>query len=337
MTNALPRRLLLSGLSVGAVAGLAGCGQEKIERIVPTETATADTSSAAASGSDPRKWSLYGDSFTASGFLAQELEALTGYVHISAGVAGDIAKSGAFRTGVLKLEVGVKDGVIPVDSPALIEKMNIDPNPIAASGWDYPCEIAGITGHLRRGLGEEETYFYRDAPGSEVVARGMNPVNLDPVSPTDILTEGIQGRYSLIVGFGRNELDTGIDVSETAKYINDILNTNTAENVRQMVWDVPPWSYEPLGSEARRNLEVFNSYLADFFGDKFIRPTRWILENPDEAFSKARVAMTAQDEADIEKSIIPESLRIDEWGHFNEAGARAWAHAVFQEMKKRGW
>lgn len=337
MTNVLSRRLLLSGLSAGAVAGLAGCGQEKIERIVPAETATAATSSVAASGSDPRKWSHYGDSFTASGLLAQELEALTGYTHISAGVAGDTSMAGAFRAGALQLEIGFENNLIPASEPALITAMSIEPNPIAANYWHYPCEVLGVNGYLMREYGVAETYFYRDSPGSEVQTKPMNTVYLDPVTPTNTLTEGSRGNYSLIVGFGRNDIDTRVTGGQTVQYIRDILDTNTEANARHLVWDVPPWTSETLGSQQRQAVDGINLMLEDSFGEIFIRPVRWILENPVESFSSAKVVMTEQDQKDIDEGVIPESLRIDSMGHFNEAGARAWAHAVFQEMKKRGW
>ncbi|MGH1978808.1 hypothetical protein [Rothia sp. L_38] len=337
MTTKFSRRLFLSGLSAGTVAGFSACGQEKIERIVPTETATAATSSAAASGSDPRKWSHYGDSFTASGLLAQELEALTGYTHISAGVAGDTSMAGAFRAGALELEVGFENNLIPAEEPALVTAMSIEPNPIAANYWHYPCEVLGVNGYLMREYGVLETYFYRDSPGNEIHADPMNAVYLDPATPTNTLTEGTRGKYSLIVGFGRNDIDTRVTSEQTVQYIRDILETNTDTGARHLVWDVPPWVSEPIGSEARQPVDEINSLLEESFGEIFIKPVRWIIENPVEAFNAAKIGMTERDQTDIDNGVIPESFRIDDMGHFNEAGARAWAHAVYQEIKKRGW
>lgn len=337
MTKKFSRRLFLSGLSAGTVTGLTACGEEKIGRIIPTETATTAASNVAVSGSNPRKWSHYGDSFTASGLLAQALEALTGYTHISAGVAGDTSIAGAFRAGALSLEIGFENQVIPAEKPALVTAMSIEPNPIAANYWHYPCEVLGVKGYLMREYGVLETYFYRDSPGDEIQAEPMNAVHLDPATPTNTLTEGTRGKYSLIVGFGRNDIDTRVTNEQTVQYIREIIDTNTNAGARHLIWDVPPWVSEPLGSEAREPVEEINSLLEESFGEIFIKPVEWILKNPVKAFSAAKVSMTERDKTDLDHGVIPESLRVDGMGHFNEAGARAWAHTVYQEIKKRGW
>ncbi len=334
----LSRRLLILGFSSASVLGSSACAQKKIERLAPPpESSSLTPSSTPEPGSNPSKWAHYGDSFTASGYPAKELSGLTGYTHISAGVSGDTSMAGAFRAGALELKVGFKDGLIPASEPALVTEMSTPSNPIAANAWHYPCSIMGVKGYLMRDRKAKDTYFYREFPGEDIQVESWNVVKLDPGTPTDVFTEGTRGRYSLIVGFGRNDIDTGVPGWQTVQNIQDILNTNTTPGARQFVWDVPPWTTDPSGSKSRESVDELNSLLAQEFGEIFIRPIDWILQNPEEAFSVARASITEQDEVDISNGVLPKSFRADDIGHMNDIGARAWAHFVYQEIKKRGW
>ena len=167
MTNVLSRRLLLSGLSAGAMAGLAGCGQEEIERIVPTETATAATSNAAASGSDPRKWVHFGDSLTATSTTVDDLAGLTGYEHINAGISGDKAINAALRSGALEIKIALENNLIKESGENLIT--DFQPTDfIARNSWQYPAVVQGIKGYLISHYGEDAAYFARYTPGDAV-------------------------------------------------------------------------------------------------------------------------------------------------------------------------
>lgn len=338
MSPQVSRRLLFSGVSAATVLGVSGCAQGKIDRFaLPTPGESSLTASNSSEpGSHPRKWAHYGDSFTANGHPANELSGLTGYTHINAGVSGDTSVAGAFRAGALELKVGFRDNLIPASEPALVTEMSTQNNPIADNGLHYPCEIMGVKGYLMRER-KKETFFYRDFPGDGVQVEPLNAVKLDPGNPADVFTAGVKGKYSLIVGFGRNDIYMKMPGWQTVQNIQSILNTNTAPEARQLVWDVPPWTTEPFGSKDREVVDGLNSLLAQEFGEIFIRPIDWMIKNPDEAFSVARVTMTEADKVDISNGVIPKSFRIDDDGHLNDAGGRAWAHFVYQEIKKRGW
>lgn len=337
--NSISRRLFLTSAVAGSTGLLAACGQEEITRIEPVPTpSTSSSVEENISGSHPRKWAHYGDSFTASGFLAEELQKLTGYTHISAGVSGDTSLAGAFRAGAVPLKASVRNNTIPANDRVEIINFSIQPTPIAANNWRYPCEISGVSGYMLREYGFAETYFYRYSPGDEdVLTEDIVDINLDPGKPTNTLTEGTRGKYSLIIGFGRNDVGTRMTVQDTVENIHKIISMNENPDSRYLIWDVAPWAYEDLESEGRRKVNEINHSLRENFGNNFVSPVQWILENPEEAFKSARVSMTDQDEKDIQKLIIPKSFRNDDMGHFNRVGAKAWAQYMFQDIKRRGW
>ncbi|MBF0807535.1 hypothetical protein E4U03_02740 [Rothia nasimurium] len=336
MTNLLSRRLLLSGLSAGAVAGLAGCGQEKIERIVPTETATAATSSAAASGSDPRKWVHFGDSLTAISTTVDDLAGLTGYEHINAGISGDKAINAALRSGALEIKITLENNVIKESGENLITDFQpIDF--IARNSWRYPAVVQGTKGYLISHYGEDVAYFARDTPGDAIDVGGPVEVTVDPEAEIDFLRKGPAHEYSMIIGLGRNDKDLTSSIESVVENIGVLLGTNTHPEARKLVWEIVPWVHEPIGGEARAAIDEWNATLEEAFGDIFVKPITAIFDNPEIAFDKAGVPMTEQDDANLKNRVIPASFRTDANGHLNEAGSRAWAYFMFQEMKKRGW
>lgn len=336
MTNVLSRRLFLSGLSAGAVAGLSACGQEKIERVVPAETATTATSSATVSGSDPRKWVHFGDSLTATSTTVDDLAGLTGYEHINAGISGDKAINAALRSGALEIQISLENNVIKGSGENLITDFQ-PVDFIARNSWQYPAKVQGIEGYLISHYGEDVAYFARDIPGEAVSLEGSVEVLIDPAAEIDFLRKGPANDYSMIVGLGRNDKDLTSSIESVVENIRLLLETNMQANSRKLVWEIVPWVHEPIGSEARAEIDAWNATLEETFGDIFVKPITAIFDNPELAFDKAGVPMTAQDKANLNNRVIPASFRTDSSGHLNDAGSRAWAYFMFQEIKKRGW
>lgn len=337
MTNVLSRRLLLSGLSAGAVAGLAGCGQEKIERIVPTETATEATSSAAASGSDPRKWVHIGDSFTAISNIVEDLSNLTGYEHINAGISGDKSINAVLRMGAEQAKISLENNVILGSGQNLVVDF-LPSDFIARNSWKYAVRYSGVDGYLLGDASSDIVYFERKVEaGEDIEVEPLGELQVDPEAEMDFLRKGPANKYSMIIGLGRNDIDSVVSIDDLIDNINKIINLNSEEGKRYLVWEIPPWAAEAVGSAAREKLDLWNESLSEEFGDSFVRPITEMLQNPDLTFDKAGITPTEQDAANIKNGIIPASFRKDEIGHLNDIGSRPWAYFMYQEIKKRGW
>lgn len=337
MPNELSRRLFLSGLSAGAVAGLSACGQEEIERVVPAETATASTSDAVAPGSDPRKWVHIGDSFTASGTTVTELANLTGYTHSNSGISGDNSLKAAARSGLVNLTGSIENSTINKESRSLITSM--DPIVITANtGRKYPVAISGISGYLVNEVGEESTFFVPEpALQEDIIVDSLIDILPDPDASVEYMRKHIVEKNSMIIGLGRNDIDLNNSVDTLVDNINLFIDSNDSADKRYLIWEIPPWVQEPYGSSGREKLDSWNAVLAQEFTDYFVSPIQWLIRNPETAFQEANVPLSDRDKANIENGVIPHSLRRDDVGHFNVAGAKFWAYFMFQELKKRGW
>lgn len=333
----LSRRLLFSGLSAGAVLGVSACGQEKIERLEPSVTATAVDSDTVKTGSHPRKWVHIGDSFTAISNVVEDLSNLTGYEHINAGVSGDKSINAAVRTGAISSKISLEGDLVEGSGQSLV----VDLSPVdfvAKNSWKYPVRISDIDGYLIGPVSSDVTYF---EPKSDILSdfsiEPMTDLIVDPMAEENFLRKGPENNYSMIVGLGRNDIDLTGDISGLIENVNKIIQLNSESSSRYLVWEIPPWSDEPVGSDGRKQLDLWNDSLSREFGDFFVRPISAMIGQATLAFEKAGITPTNQDLSDIEEGLIPTSFRKDRKGHLNDVGSRPWAYFMYQEMKKRGW
>lgn len=336
MANDLSRRIFLSGISAGAVVGFSACDQEKIERIAPTDVSTSPSTGEAESGSDPRKWVHIGDSFTAISSVVKDLSNLTGYEHINAGVSGDTSINAALRTGAVESQVSLEGNLIKESERSLVTDFS-PVNFIAQNSWKYAVKYSGVDGYLINIASSGITYFERKLPGDAIGAEPLSDLLVDPDGEMDFLRKGPKNKYSMIIGLGRNDIDLSMRLDDLIGNINKIINLNSEENSRYLIWEIPPWADEPFNSESRQKVDEWNDALSNEFGQSFVRPIKSMMENSDLTFDKAGVIPTAQDLANIENGIIPATFRKDTRGHLNDIGSRPWAYFMYQEMKKRGW
>lgn len=334
--NSISRRLFVAGVT-GAAVGLTACGEGEIERIMPTEIASKSSAASEKPGSNPRKWVHIGDSFTAISSVVKDLSNLTGYEHINAGVSGDTSINAALRTGAIESKITLENNLLKGAGEGSLV-VDLSPvNFIARNSWEYPARCSGVDGYLINYTSSGLTYFERKVMGDEVEINPQSELLIDPDGETDFLRRGVNNAFSLIIGLGRNDIDLSRGVEELIENINKIINLNSDTGSRYLVWEIPPWSNEPLGSEARKKLELWNNMLHEAFGDYYVQPFTSMLSNPELTFDKAGISLTVQDQFDIGKGLIPTSFRKDSIGHLNDTGSRPWAYFMFQEMKKRGW
>ena len=282
------------------------------------------------------KWVHYGDSLTDWG-SPEALAKVTGYTHINAGHASDWAAQVAIRAGAWDYQVQLDGGKIPASGSVALLKHS--PMKITTTdGLKYPVSIAGIQGTISQTTSDANPLFTRDTAGAEVSAPGWQAVTVDPVTTSAKQTKGNAEGYSLIIGVGRNDLlnrSNGGNIDSVLMNIRKIIDANKAQVKNIIIWDIPPWSFETLGTTSRTILDEWNARIAAAFPEHFVSITGKL--RTDEAFTAAGVTKTAQDDADIAQGLTPSTLRRDTAGHFGDAGNRAWAYFMAQEMSKRGF
>lgn len=285
------------------------------------------TSAPARQFSEPKHWAHYGDSLTQGG-SPEALASLTGYTHVNAGISGNTAYQIAARAGGTLYQVKVQGGVIPGSGGSVaITDHYPAPMPMGHT-WEYPGELAGVPGYIKH----DGTAFRFHSQGEAKPGPGW--LTFTPaIYPKG--REGTGGGYSLIIGAGRNDLNLGIPVENTVCNIQKVIQASTATVPNFLVWEVPPWHNERLGSPAREKYEAFNRALEAAFPGHFVRPATFL--RSEDAFNAVGVTPTAQDRADMAAGLTPESFRRDRDGHFNDSGNKAWAIFMREEMRKRGW
>lgn len=337
----LSRRLLMGAALGGLTASLTACGQKTYERLEPAAAPSQVTTSQAVSGSDPRKWVLFGDSLTAASTITEELAGLTGYEIINAGISGDTSIDVALRAGALEARITLADQKIQAQGPS--EVVSLEPSDfVAPNAWHYPARLSGVTGYLIRKSPTDPLYFEPSQPGAGLDLGGPVKLEIDPEGETDYLRKGLEQRYSMIIGLGRNDLTLKLELDQLIDNIKALLaqaqqTQSQQAQPRYLIWDLVPWTYEPYGSEGRASLDSWNQRLREEFGDRFASPVASFFADPEQTMRESGLTPSQQDFDDLGKGILPASLRKDDLGHFNAAGSRVWAHYMFQEIKKRGW
>lgn len=333
----IDRRKFISAVSFTSLIGVTSCAGEDIARQNPEREVSVEVESAIPEGgTNPRKWVHIGDSLTASGFLGEMLSGLTGYEHMNAGLSGDTSSKAAMRLGAKKFSVVLEDKESLDGEPILVKEI-IPTSPFLPNGWPYPVEVGGVFGYMVTEPGSFDTYFH---PSSKIreLRGGVEEVVIDPNGDTDWLRKGFAENYSMIICLGRNDIvNNFVSADEVVDNILSIYNMQSGDQARRLVWEIPKWKSDVLYASNYEKVKTINGMLSDELGEDFVRPVSWIVENPEDAFKYARVPYTEQDQMDIEEGIIPTSFRNDDEGHFNEVGARAWGHYMYQELKKRGW
>lgn len=289
-----------------------------------------------ASASSPvDKWVHYGDSLTDWG-SPEALAQKTGYLHVNAGHASDTSAQIAMRAGAFEYQVKLNGGQIP--SSGTVALIAHSPRSLTTGdGMKYPVVIAGVSGYISQAnTGSVET-FTRDAPGTPVDAPGWQVVTMDGPTPTAKQTLGNKSGYSLIIGAGRNDLlqrQNGGNVESVIANIRKIIDANKANAKHVLIWDIPPWSFETVGTNSARYREEWNAAIASAFPEYFVSITDKL--RTDAAFSAVGASKTRQDATDIANGLTPNTFRRDNAGHFNDLGNKAWAHFMYLEMQKRG-
>lgn len=277
--------------------------------------------------SEPKHWAHYGDSLTQGG-SPEALAELTGYTHVNAGISGNTAYQAAARAGGTLYQIKVQGEAIPASGGSVaITEHYPAPMPMGHN-WRYPGELAGVPGYIQhdgQGFRFHSQGEAKPGPGWLVFTPAVYPKG----------REGTEGGYSLIIGLGRNDLNLGISVENTICNIQKIIQASTATMPNFLIWEVPPWHNERLGSPAREKYEAFNKALEAAFPGRFVRVASFL--RTEDAFNAAGITPTAQDRADMAAGLTPESFRRDRDGHLNAAGNKAWAVYMREEMRKRGW
>lgn len=278
--------------------------------------------------SDPKTWTHYGDSLTELGSPAA-LAALTGYTHHNAGISGNTAYQIAARAGATLYQVQIDAPAIPANGGSVAITGHA-PAPMQMKHTaTYPGELAGVPGYLKWENGVYRFYSQGDAP--------------KPVAGWLTFTPGlyVKGRtgtaegHSLIIGAGRNDLNLGIAVENTIVNIRKVIEASAATIPNYLVWEIPPWRTEPIGTTARTKYEAWNNALEAAFPGNFVRVAQWL--RTEAAFTAIGMTPTDQDRADMAAGLTPLTFRRDNDGHLNADGNRAWAVYMKSEMEKRGW
>lgn len=278
--------------------------------------------------SDKKVWTHYGDSLTRGG-SPEALAGLTGYKHWNGGISGNISAQVAIRSGGAEYFVKVDGNRIPSSGGSVRILSHYPVNIAMAHSWLYLGSLDGVNGHIQY---DGSNYNFTSAEGSGKAVSGW--VRFIP-SPNNIGPAGTMYGHSLIIGVGRNDLNTGVGVDTVICNIRKVIESSSADILNYLIWEIPPWKHEVNGTEHRRKYEEYNNRIANAFPGNFVRVAEFL--RTEEAFSVTSTTMTDEDRSDIAKGLTPKSFRRDNDGHFNDAGNRAWAYFMKKQISDRGW
>lgn len=261
----------------------------------------------------------FGDSLTALG-TPQALAALTGLDHKNLGWSGQTSVQVAARAGGVRILAQVEGGVIPATGSVNIT--SISPSPITANAWHGVGTLAGVPGYLKdTGTG---VTFTRTEGSTAVPAPGK----------VEFLSENAAylGRH-LVIGVGRNDIPN-IPPSAVVQNVRRIIDAQTCRVRSVVVWQIPPWPNEELGTAARTTYEAYNKALEAAFPEFWVPVADWL--RTDAAATAAGVTWTQQDRDYIARGLTPPSLAVSATNlHFNAAGNKAWAARIHQHLTER--
>ena len=330
------RRSLFRALGVGAaVLGTAGCAQEPLKRSSSPNSlsSSASPSEDARRRSSRKKWVHVGDSFTRLSHLVPACAAMTGFQHMDASIPADNSLTATIRTGSDPLRARVDGDKIPAEGS--VEILDFDPAGFRMlEGWEYKVEIHGVRGVMILQPPTKKTLFTREREGEAVDATGRVDILMDPGHEQGIGTEGFHHNYSVVFALGRNDIDLGEPVDDLVKNIRTMIEKHPADELRYVVTEIPAWQDEKNGTPEREELDAWNGRLKQEFGDAFIEPFRWLIDHREKSFALAGQEMTDEDRAAGDEGVIPVSLTLGDWGHLSEAGGKACAAGVVEELKR---
>ena len=273
--------------------------------------------------SDLTTLTMWGDSLTHAGGIAQQLRSLMPAVTVvNRGMSGQNSAHIAGRQGGSPAVMTVVGGVIPASGGVVIDTRTT--NILIESG--YPARsltgyLAGVHGTLSVPSGTLTHTFTRTTDGT--------PVEIPDGAPfwTD---DGIAARRGAqIIWMGRNNLGTALPTD----YLPDMIEHLSPARKRVVVLSVTNRPDEGIGTDRYRLFQAVNEQLRVMAGECFLDVRRWLV---DEGLAAVGVTPTPEDEAAVIADAVPPSLTTD-GTHFTGAAQTAigtWVHAQLEDL---GW
>ncbi|WP_032380954.1 hypothetical protein [Rhodococcoides fascians] len=273
----------------------------------------------------PQDWAHWGDSMTSagsSGNWVTKLAAVTGRSHYNGGVGGQSIAQIASRQGGIPALCTVAGNSIPASGSiavTTISRTPVDPN------GSIVGVLAGVAGTLTRDSGMGHS-FTRTAAGSVTAVPAATPF------VTSVSTANRDRKFTIAVG--RNGFK-GVDPASIVAGIRAMREFQT--HPQGFVFEVPPWSTEPLPAASgsfREQLNTLNSMIKAAFPAEYFNGFE--LLRTSTAARAAGITFTSDDQTDITNGVTPRSLRSDE-GHLNDLGGTALLYFLQKAAFDRGF
>lgn len=253
---------------------------EKIKESLPRVLCWGDSLTAGAGG----------DGTTFPKVIAQN----TGLEVVNYGVGGENAESIAQRQGAMSIYVNefiIPKGTVVTEINIVDEENNILRLFQQGDKGFNPCEIAGVTGIVSTNDSKDKFFFQRLAEGNEV--------KVD--EKTQVYTYAMQSMKMgdiLVIFSGQNN---GMSM-ENVDYIIDIQ--------KSMLKFAGVNRYIIIGlTSSDSSMDSINARMQEVYGEHFLDIKRYLLEN---GLTDANIMATQQDKTDLEKGMVPSSLRFDD-------------------------
>ncbi|MFD1949598.1 SGNH/GDSL hydrolase family protein [Sphingomonas arantia] len=299
-----------------------GIGRGPMRVCLLFAAAWAATVSTGVSAAPPPRFTALGDSLSAGGY-PDIVAARFGATMVNAGLGGQSTLQVAARYGTAPVTVVVAGGRLMPGANALT---TIAPELLRSSNKDartMPARIAGVSGTLLRAVdaaGADRTSFVPD-PGQKLPRPIPNGTRITVGADTT--------RYDLLLlCVGRN--GGTADPDRFMALVDAIIALARSRADHIVLLGIPNAADpgEARGTPGYDRIVALNRRLAERYPDLFL--------DIRAAYNRAGDPRRADDRADMARDTPPRSLRADHI-HYNPAGARIWADAVTEHIRRKGW